>query len=168
MTSSTSGFLPELTSSFEKQRTAAERAMSQLDDGAFFATLGADENSVAVIAKHMSGNLLSRFTDFLTRDGEKPDRNRDGEFEIEQADSRAAVMTQWNRGWETLLNTLRALTEEDLSRTVHIRAEPATVLQALLRALAHQSQHAGQIVLLARHFAGNNWQTLSIPKRVKR
>lgn len=160
--------LDELRSAFEKQRLAAERAMGQVDDEAFFATLGEDENSIAIIAKHMSGNLRSRFRDFLTSDGEKPDRNRDGEFEVSDDETRARVMAQWTAGWSTLESTLGHLTGADLARIVYIRGEGVNVLQALLRALAHQAQHAGQIVLLARHLAGSRWQTLTIPRRPRR
>jgi hypothetical protein len=160
--------LAELRGAFEKQRIAAERAMAQVDDEAFFATLGEDENSIAIIAKHMSGNLRSRFRDFLTSDGEKPDRDRDGEFEVGEDETRARVMTQWASGWSTLDTALRGLSAADLARTVYIRGEGASVLQALLRALAHQAQHAGQIVLLARHLAGTRWHTLSIPRRPRR
>jgi uncharacterized damage-inducible protein DinB len=167
-TSVTHAMLVDIATNFEKQRTAAERAMEQLDDAAFFVALGEGDNSVAVIAKHMAGNLRSRFTDFLTSDGEKPDRNRDGEFEVGAAESRGDVMAQWNRGWGILRDSLHALVPEDLLRTIHIRDEAMTVLQALLRALTHQSHHAGQILLLAKHLAGSEWQTLSIPKRQKR
>ena len=160
--------LAELREAFDKQRIAAERAMAQVDDDAFFATLGEDENSIAIIAKHMSGNLRSRFRDFLTSDGEKPDRNRDGEFEVSEDETRAGVMAQWTAGWSTLDTALRALSAADLARTVYIRGEGASALQALLRALAHQAQHAGQIVLLARHLAGTRWRTLSIPRRSRR
>jgi hypothetical protein len=112
----------------------------------------------------MAGNLRSRFTDFLTTDGEKPDRQRDSEFEIARAETRAELMTKWERGWAVLFATLGELSGSDLARTVHVRGEPASVVQALLRALAHQSYHVGQIVLLARHFAGEEWRTLSIPR----
>ena len=161
-------FLTEIALAFEKQKSAAEKAMAQIDDAAFFWVLGESENSVAIIAKHMAGNLVSRFTEFLTTDGEKPDRNRDGEFEVERSETRASVMTTWGRGWTALFDTLRALGGSDLERTIYIRGEPATVQQALLRALAHQAQHAGQIVLLAKHLAGDRWETLSIPRRRKR
>lgn len=160
--------LADIAIHFEKQRALAEGALAQVDDRAFFATLGEGDNSIAVIVKHMAGNLRSRFTDFLTSDGEKADRNRDGEFEIGRAESRAAVMEQWVRGWSTLLDTLRSLAPGDLGRTVFTRGEPATVQQALVRALVHQSQHAGQLALLAKHFAGDAWRTLSIARRDRR
>lgn len=157
-------YLADVKARFESIRSMAERAAAQVDDAAFFAPLGAEENSIALLMKHMAGNLRSRFSDFLTTDGEKPDRNRDAEFEQSSADSRAAILTRWDEGWRILLDTLDALAPGDLTRTVTIRSEPHTVIQALSRQLSHQSQHAGQIVLLAKHAAGARWQTLSIPR----
>jgi hypothetical protein len=157
-------YLADVKARFESIRTQAERAAVQVDDAAFFAPLGTDENSIALIMKHMSGNLRSRFTNFLTSDGEKPDRNRDGEFEQGSGDSRATILAQWGEGWRILFDTLDALGAGDLRRTVTIRGEPHTVIQALSRQLVHQSQHAGQIVLLAKHAAGAQWKTLSIPR----
>lgn len=165
MSDSPDPLLDVVRSEFTKQKDAAERAMAQVDDEAFFAAIGTGDNSIAVIAKHMAGNLRSRFTDFLTTDGEKPDRNRDGEFELASADTRSVVMAHWSRGWSALFDTIDGLGPADLGRTVRIRGEPATVLQALMRALTHQSQHAGQIVLLAKHLAGDEWRTLSMPRR---
>jgi len=157
-------YLADVRARFESIRGQAERAAEQVDDAAFFAPLGADENSIALIMKHMSGNLRSRFTDFLTSDGEKPDRNRDGEFEQGSGDSRKAILARWDEGWQILFDTLDALGPADLGKTVTIRGEPHTVVQALSRQLVHQSQHAGQIVLLAKHAAGAQWKTLSIPR----
>lgn len=157
-------YLADVKSRFESIRSMAERAAAQVDDAAFFAPLGAEENSIALLMKHMAGNLRSRFSDFLTTDGEKPDRNRDAEFEQSSADSRAAILARWAEGWRILFDALVALAPGDLTRTVTIRSEPHTVIQALSRQLAHQSQHAGQIVLLAKHAAGSRWQTLSIPR----
>lgn len=157
-------YLADVKARFDSIRTLAERAAAQVDDAAFFAALGAEENSIALLMKHMAGNLRSRFTDFLTSDGEKPDRNRDGDFEQAPADSRAALLARWAEGWHILFDTLEALAPADLARTVTIRGEPHTVIQALSRQLVHQSQHAGQIVLLARHAAGATWQTLSIAR----
>ena len=161
-------YLADTKARFESIKTQADRAAAQVDDAAFFSPLGEDENSIALIMKHMSGNLRSRFTNFLTSDGEKPDRDRDGEFEQAQTDSRAAIMTRWEDGWRILFDALDALAPDDLTRTVAIRGEPHTVIQALSRQLVHHSQHAGQIVLLAKHAAGSKWQTLSIPKAKKR
>lgn len=157
-------YLADVKARFESIRTQAERAAAQVDDAAFFAPLGAEENSIALLMKHMSGNLRSRFTNFLTSDGEKPDRNRDGEFEKGAGDSRATILAQWAEGWRILVDTLDALGPGDLGRTVTIRGEPHTVIQALSRQLVHQSQHAGQVVLLAKHAAGAQWKTLSIAR----
>ena len=142
----------------------ADKAMAQVDDAGFFATLGAGENSIAIVVKHVAGNLRSRFTDFLTSDGEKPDRNRDGEFEISGADDRPALTAAWERGWATLFAAIEPLGPEDMGRTVTIRGEGLTVLQAVTRQLTHYAYHVGQIVQLARHHAGERWQSLSIPR----
>ena len=156
--------LADLTEYFAKQKELADRALAQIDDASFFAALDRESNSIAVIVKHVAGNLRSRFTDFLTTDGEKPDRNRDAEFELGRVEARAELMAKWERGWGILFDTLRTLSSDDLARTVTVRGEGATVLQALLRALAHLAQHVGQIILLAKHFAGARWKTLSIPR----
>lgn len=159
-----SALITDITENFSKQKQLADRALAQIDDAAFFSVLDRESNSIAVVVKHMAGNLRSRFTDFLTTDGEKPDRKRDTEFELGRAETRAELMAKWERGWEVLFDSLRALSHDDLARTVTVRGEGATVLQALLRALTHLSQHVGQIVLLAKHFAGAGWKTLSIPR----
>jgi hypothetical protein len=155
-------YLRAVTEEFEKQKALADAAMEQLDDAGFFAKLDPEANSVAVIVKHMAGNLRSRWREFLTTDGEKPDRHRDQEFEV--AESRAALLRAWEAGWQTLFGTLHALTPDDLLRTVHIRGQALSVLEALERALTHAAQHSGQIVLLAKHACGPTWRTLSIPK----
>lgn len=166
MTDLASTYLAETRSRFGKTKEQVERAAAQVDDAAFFATLGADEdNGIAVIVKHMAGNLRSRFTDFLTSDGEKPDRDRDSEFEIGAGDTRAAIMARWEAGWSALFAALDALAPGDLLRTVRIRGEPHTVVQALERQQTHHAYHAGQVVLLAKHHAGPAWRTLSIPRR---
>ena len=157
-------YLADVKARFDSIKSMAERAAAQVDDAAFFAPLGAEENGIALLMKHMAGNLRSSFTDFLTSDGEKPDRNRDSEFEQSPADSRAAILARWDEGWRILFATLDAIAPGDLTRTVTIRGEPHTVIQALSRQLTHQSQHAGQIVLLAKHAAGARWKTLSIPR----
>jgi hypothetical protein len=157
--------LAELRERFRQQRAMVEKAVAQVDDNAIFATLDEESNSIAIIMQHMGGNLRSRFTDFLTTDGEKPDRDRDGEFEKMAGEIRADVVARWDAGWRALERTLEQLTPADLVRTVTIRAEPMTVVQALGRALAHQAQHAGQVVLLAKHFAGPAWTTLSMPRK---
>lgn len=150
-----------------KLKAQADKAIAQVDDAQFFALLDPDANSIALIVKHVAGNMRSRWTDFLTTDGEKPDRHRDTEFEREAGDARAALMARWDTGWELLLNTLSSLKPADLGKTVTIRGEPHTVVQAINRQISHYSAHVGQIVLLAKHYAGPRWQTLSIPKRQK-
>lgn len=157
-------YIADLAARFDGLRRLAERAVEQIDDAAFFATLDPEANSIAVLMKHMSGNLRSRFTDFLTTDGEKPDRDRDSEFVIDPSDTRATILARWAEAWNVLAATLESLTAEDLLREVTIRREPHTVIAALTRQLAHQAQHVGQIVLLAKHAAGSSWRTLSIPR----
>ena len=142
----------------------ADKAMAQVDDAGFAAVLGPDENSIAIVVKHMAGNMRSRFRDFLTTDGEKPDRNRDGEFATGEADTRAALQQAWEEGWRIVFAAVEPLTEEDLARTVTIRGEGMTALQAVTRQLTHYAYHVGQIVLLARHHAGERWTSLSIPR----
>ncbi|HEX2078317.1 MAG TPA: DUF1572 family protein [Longimicrobium sp.] len=142
----------------------ADEAMAQVDGAQFLTALGGEENSIALVVKHMAGNLRSRWTDFLTSDGEKPDRDRDAEFEVLAGDGRAELMEAWERGWAAFLDTLGSLTPGDLGRTITIRGEPQTVLRAVDRGVAHACYHVGQIVLLAKHFAGPGWRTLSIPR----
>lgn len=156
--------LDDYAVTFRKQKELAERALAQVDDAAFFAVLDAESNSLAVIVQHVAGNQRSRWRDFLTADGEKPDRNRDGEFELAPGATRADVMARWDEGWSLLFDALAGLAPDDLLRTVTIRGEPHSVLQAIDRQLVHYAQHAGQIVLLAKHWAGPAWRTLSIPR----
>ena len=148
---------------YQQQRRLAENAAGQLSDEEFFRALDAESNSVAVIMKHVGGNLRSRWTDFLTSDGEKPDRNRDGEFLL-QSETRKDVMSVWDNGFAVLDDTLRTLTEADLAHTVLIRGEPCTVSQALARNVTHVAHHAGQVVFLAKMICGPRWKTLSIPR----
>jgi uncharacterized damage-inducible protein DinB len=157
-------YLQDVRATAASYKKLADDAMAQVDDAQFFAVLGDEENSIALIAKHMAGNLRSRWTDFLTTDGEKPDRDRDSEFEV-HGDTRAPLLEAWERGWATFLGTLQSLSPDDLARTIHIRGEPQTVIRAVDRGVAHACYHVGQIVLLARHFAGPGWRTLSIPRR---
>jgi len=152
----------ELT--FRKQKELAERAMAQVDDEQFFRTIDAESNSIAIIAKHVGGNLRSRWTDFLTTDGEKPDRDRDGEFIAPDSGGRARVMEVWNGGWAVLFSTFATLRADDLTATVRIRSEAMTTVAAMHRAMAHVAQHVGQIVLLAKHYRSSDWKTLSIPR----
>lgn len=152
---------------FRRQKELAERALAQVTDEEFFRTIDAESNSIAVLVKHMGGNLLSRWTDFLTSDGEKPTRNRDGEFIVGDSTNnaeRAAIMSLWNDGWNALSNTFAQLRPEDLLASVTIRGEAMTALAAMHRAVAHVSQHAGQIVMLAKHYRSADWKTLSIPR----
>jgi hypothetical protein len=149
---------------FQYYKKLAERAMAQCPDGGLFTVLDAESNSIGIIVKRMSGNMRSRWTDFLTSDGEKPDRNRDTEFEAPPT-TRAELMEMWERGWKLLLGALELLSDTDLTRTITIRTEPHSVMQAINRQVAHYSYHVGQIVHLARHFAGDKWQSLTIPKK---
>ncbi len=159
------GLLAEIAREFRFYKDLCDRAITQVDDTAFFAALDDGEtNSIAITVKHVGGNLRSRWRDFLTSDGEKPDRHRDTEFELGPDDSRAALQALWEQGWATQFDTLAGLAPDDLGRTVQIRAEPHTVSRALLRSLAHISYHAGQITQLARHWKGTAWQTLSVPR----
>lgn len=138
--------------------------MAQLDDKDFFTLIDPQANSVAILLKHIAGNARSRFTDFLTSDGEKPDRFRDQEFEVSAKTTREEVLRWWEQAWSHVFSTLDSLQPEDLQRIVTIRQEPHTVMQALNRALAHYAQHIGQIVFLAKHLRSAQWQTLSIPR----
>jgi hypothetical protein len=158
-------FLDDCLVQLRKLKTQAEKAMDQIDDEQFVALIDPEANSIALIVKHLAGNMRSRWTDFLTTDGEKPDRNRDDEFETQTGDTRAALLTRWEDGWRRLLESVSALRPEDLEKTVTIRGEPHTVVQAINRQMSHYSAHVGQIVLLAKHFAGPAWHTLSMPKR---
>lgn len=157
-------YLADLRTHFAKLRSTAERAMAQVGDADFAKLADAENNSIAIIVKHISGNLRSRCTDFLTSDGEKPDRDRDGEFVLHPPDTRARLLNEWTASWDLLDATVGSLTADDLQRTVYIRAEPHTVGQALQRHLGHLAYHVGQIVLLAKHWVGPAWQTLTIPR----
>ena len=158
------GYLADVGTQFAKLRKTAERAMAQVGDEDFARILDAEDNSIAIIAKHISGNLRSRCTDFLTSDGEKPDRDREGEFVLHFQDTRTQLLNEWAKAWDLLAATVAALAPEDLERTIYIRAEPHTVGQALNRHLAHLAYHVGQIVLLAKHWVGADWQTLTVPR----
>lgn len=149
--------------SFRNYKKLAERAIKQISDDEFFATIDEEANSIALIVKHIAGNLRSRWTDFLTADGEKPDRNRDTEFEL-TGDTRDGLMRFWEDGWQTLFDAITPLTVEDFSNTITIRGEPHTVVEAINRQLTHYAYHVGQIVLLAKHFRSSEWRTLSVPK----
>lgn len=144
-------------------RRLAEGALEQVRDDELFRQLDAESNSIAIVMQHIAGNMRSRWTDFLTSDGEKPDRQRDREFEA-RASSRAELMKEWNEAWELTLAAIRALRPEDVLREVTIRGERHTVLWALQRQVTHYAYHVGQIVFLAKHFRGAEWKSLSIPK----
>ena len=149
--------------SFRNYKKMAERAIDQVSDDEFFRTIDAEANSIAVIVKHVAGNLHSRWQDFLTTDGEKPTRNRDTEFEL-TADTRESLKQFWEAGWETLFDNVEPLTADDFAKTVTIRGEPHTVVEAINRQLTHYSYHIGQIVVLAKHFRSSDWKTLSVPR----
>jgi hypothetical protein len=155
--------LDEAVGAFRGQKKLAEGAMAQVSDEEFFKLIDAEANSIAAIVKHLGGNLRSRWTDFLTTDGEKPDRYRDSEF-VTENDTRAELMRNWENGWQALLTALESLTVADLGKIVQIRTEDFTVVKAIYRALSHTGQHVGQITLLAKHFRSGEWKTLSIPK----
>lgn len=158
-----SEFLSATLNAFEANKRLAERAVEQVPDEKLHTALDANTNSIAVIMKHVAGNLASRWTDFLTTDGEKPWRNRDEEF-VDSGGSRAELLEFWERGWACLLHTLRSLKREDLELTVRIRGEPHSVPLALERSLGHTCYHIGQIVQVARIHAGEKWNTLTIPR----
>jgi len=164
MTDLATHYLEEARRQMRGQKRLAEGAMAQLGDEQLFATLDPESNSVAALVKHLTGNMRSRFKDFLTADGEKPDRFRDQEFEVDSATSRADVMRWWEQGWSQVLAALDSLKPEDVERIVTIRGEPHTVLQAINRQIAHYSGHIGQIIFLAKHLRANEWKTLSIPR----
>lgn len=157
-------YLEDVGSQLRKYKKLADKAVGQTTDRHFFATLDDECNSLALIMKHVAGNMRSRWTDFLTSDGEKPDRRRDSEFVLEDGDTREHLTVRWDAAWSLTLSTIDALGEADLVRVVTIRGEPHSVLEAINRQLTHYSYHVGQIVLLAKHFAGEGWLSLSIPR----
>jgi len=157
-------YLDEARRQFRGYKRLAEGAIAQLKDEELFITLDPESNSIAIIIKHIAGNARSRFTNFLTTDGEKPDRNRDQEFELTPNTTRAEIMRWWEEGWSCVFSAIAALKPEDLMRTVTIRSQPHTVLQAINRQLAHYAMHVGQIVFLAKHLRSHEWKSLSIPR----
>ena len=159
----TTSYIEDSLSLFRYYKQLAERAIEQVTDEQLFATLDDEANSIAIIVKHMAGNMRSRWTDFLTTDGEKPNRNRDSEF-VAPPVTRKALMDDWHDGWARVFQALEPLTDADLGRTITIRGEAHSVMQAVNRQLAHYAHHVGQIVLLAKHFAHHSWQTLSVPR----
>jgi hypothetical protein len=157
-------YLEEAFRQMRGQKHLAEGAISQLSDEELFRTIDSESNSVAIIMKHMAGNMRSRFVDFLTTDGEKPTRHRDREFIMDENTTRADVMQWWEEGWKFVFDTIKSLHSEDVSRTVTIRGETHTVLQAINRQIAHYAHHSGQILFLAKHMRGSDWKTLSVPR----
>ena len=157
-------FLEEIRRQLRGYKRMAEGAIAQVTDEQLLITLDPESNSIAILVKHIAGNMRSRFTDFLSTDGEKHDRHRDQEFELIGEPTRDELLGWWEQGWTRVFSTLDSLKPEDLVRTVYIRQEPHTVLQALNRALAHYASHIGQIVFLAKHLGSHNWRTLSVPR----
>jgi uncharacterized damage-inducible protein DinB len=156
-------YLDEIFRGLRGHKRLADDSIAQLSDQQFFAQLDPESNSVAIIVKHMAGNLRSRFTNFLTTDGEKPDRNRDQEFLL-TSDTRDQLLQWWEQNWELLFETINSLQPGDLERTVTVRGQPHSVLQALSRAVSHCAYHTGQITFLAKHWKGAEWKSLSVPK----
>lgn len=157
-------YLEDVRRQFHGQKKLAEKAMAQVTDEQFFATLDSESNSIALIVKHIAGNLRSRWSDFYASDGEKPNRHRDSEFEIHAGDTRAALAEGWEAGWQCLFDVVDPMKPAELERTVTIRGEPHSVVKAINRQLAHYAYHVGQIVFLAKHFAAGHWQSLSVPR----
>lgn len=157
-------YLDETFRAFRGYKRLADGALTQLNDKEFFYLPDPESNSTALVVKHMTGNLRSRWTDLLTTDGEKPDRNRDQEFILSAGDTRDELMRRWEQSWETVFNSIKSLKPEDIARTVYIRKEPHTVMQAVNRSILHTAYHVGQILYLGKHLRGASWKTLSIPK----
>jgi Protein of unknown function (DUF1572) len=157
-------YLEEAGRQFRGHKRLAEGAIAQLKDDELFITLDPETNSIAILVKHLAGNMRSRFTDFLTSDGEKPNRHRDQEFEITDKTTRADVMRWWEDGWGCIFAAIDSVKPEDLTQTVFIREEPHSVLQAINRQIAHYAYHCGQIVFLAKHFRSSDWKSLSVPR----
>src|SRR5438477_7125715 len=157
-------YLRDIARTYRNYKTLGERAIAQVSDGDLHTQVDPDANSIAIIVKHLAGNLQSRFSDFLTTDGEKPTRNRDAEFEMPERASRSQILQWWQSSWAVALGAIDGLTPADLDRTVYIRSEAFEVVESLNRLAAHAAYHVGQIVFLAKHFAGPNWTSLSIPR----
>lgn len=157
------GYLPDALRRLRGHKKLVERALEQVGDADFFRGLDPESNSIAIVVKHLCGNMRSRFTDFLTSDGDKPDRQRDREF-LPEGESREALMARWESAWALAFSALEPLTPQDLGKTITINSEPHTVMGAINRHLAHFAYHAGQIVFLAKHFAGPRWRSISIAR----
>ena len=159
----TTSYVEDSLAIFRYYKGLAERAMEQLADEQLFVSLDEEANSIAIVVKHMAGNMRSRWTDFLTTDGEKPDRNRDTEFEAPPT-TRQGLLKMWEDGWQCVFHALEPLSDADLTRTITIRGEAHSVMQAINRQVAHYAHHAGQIVFLAKHLAHDRWKSLSVPR----
>jgi hypothetical protein len=157
-------YLENARAELQKLKEQADGAIAQVPPGRLFEALDPESNGIAIIMKHVAGNMRSRWTDFLVSDGEKADRRRDTEFEAEESDTEESIRARWEAGWRTLFDALAPLTADDLGRTVLIRGERHSVLEAVQRQLTHYAGHVGQIVFLAKHLAGSRWRTLSIPR----
>jgi uncharacterized protein DUF1572 len=162
--STTIEYLKDAIGSFKAYKKLADKAIEQVNDHELFVTLDEEANSIAVVMKHMAGNMLSRWTDFLTTDGEKPNRNRDMEFVIEEGTTKQAVVDYWERGWQAVFAAVEPLQPEDFEKTVNIRGEVHTIVQAINRQMTHYAYHVGQIVFLAKHFRSSEWKSLSVPR----
>lgn len=156
-------YLSDAIKTFRTYKGLADKAMAQVSNEQYFLMIDEESNSIAVIAKHIGGNLRSRWTDFLTTDGEKPDRHRDSEF-VSESDTRETLAAFWERGWDALFSALETLQPDDLGKTITIRGQEHTVVRAINRSLAHTASHVGQIIFLAKHLRSKDWQNLSIPK----
>ena len=157
-------YLEDALNTFREYKKLSERAFAQLDDADFFRAIDPESNTIAVIIKHLAGNMLSRWTDFLTSDGEKPERNRDMEFVMLPETTKAEMIAYWEKGWQCTFAAIEPLTADDLLRTVTIRGQEHTVIQAITRQVAHYANHIGQLVFLAKHFKAGDWESLSVPK----
>jgi uncharacterized damage-inducible protein DinB len=158
-------YLDDSVARFKEMKGLAEKAIAQISDEDFLRIVVDESNSVATIVKHIAGNLRSRWTEFLTTDGEKPDRNRESEFESESEDTRNNLMKKWEASWKILFDTLNSLKESDLTKVVTIRGQEHKVVEAINRQLTHYGYHVGQIVFLSKFYASSNWQSLSIPRQ---
>ena len=159
----TTSYLKDSVSLFRYYKMLGDKAMAQVSDADLLVALDPESNSIAIIVKHLVGNMLSRWTDFLTADGEKPTRDRDSEF-VAPPQTRAELLALWESGWKVAFDALAPLTEDDMSRTIRIRGEAHSVMQAINRQLAHYAYHVGQIVFIAKHLTSSRWSSLSIPR----
>jgi hypothetical protein len=159
----TTSYIEDSLAVFRQYKQLGDKAIAQVTDEQLFASLDEESNSIAIIVKHLTGNMRSRWTDFLTSDGEKPTRNRDSEF-VDPPKTREALVQGWEQGWVCVFSAIEPLTDADLSRTITIRGEEHSVMQAINRQVAHYAMHLGQIILLAKHYAGAQWQTLSVAR----